>query len=132
MWAIDYFAVGIQASYYYTNAFRVSSYTDTATYTDSTQMFTNNSNALNSPVAVAMSLVYSWILWKLALIVFTFQVVSREEGNGLRIGTIVTLAAILLVMDVLLTIFALSFYNDYIFYGIYCVLAVIVAAVNCK
>lgn len=132
MWAIDYFAVGVQASYYYTNAFRVSSYTDTATYTDSTQMFTTSSKAVNSPVAIAMSLVYSWILWKLALIVFTYQVVSREEGSGLRIGTIVTLAAILLVMDILLTIFALSFYNDYIFYGIYSVLAAIVVAVNCK
>ena len=35
-------------------------------------------------------------------------------------------------LPVLLTIFGLSFYNDYIFYGIYTVLAVIVAAVNCK
>ena len=77
MWAIDYYAVGTQASYYYSNAVRVSSFTDAVAYVDSTSMFTNFSNGPNSAAGVAMSLIYSWVLWKSALIVFTYHIVSR-------------------------------------------------------
>lgn len=79
LWAIDYFAVGTQASYYYSNAFSISPFTDTmyASYTDSTGMFNNFINGPNSAVGVAMSLIYSWLLWKLSLMVFAYHVVSR-------------------------------------------------------
>jgi hypothetical protein len=132
VWAIDYLAVGIQSSYYYTNNLKVSSYTDTYSYTDSTQMFTSSSSSTNSALAVAMSLIYSWILWKASLIVFSYQIVSREEGKGLRVGTVITLLLVLLTIDILLTIFALSFYNDYIFFGAYVIFTVVVGLVNCK
>jgi len=79
MWAIDYYSVGTQASYYYSNSFKVSSYTDATAiaYTDSTTMFNNFSNGPNSAVGVAMSLIYSWVLWKFALIAFTYHTISK-------------------------------------------------------
>lgn len=79
MWAIDYYAVGTQASYYYSNSFTVSAYTDTISpfYTDSTAMFNTLAKGPNSAVGVAMSLIYSWLLWKLSLMVFAYHVVSR-------------------------------------------------------
>ncbi len=132
VWAIDYLAVGTQASYYYSNIFQISGYTDTAAYTDSTAMFSTLSNGPNSAVGVAMSLIYSWLLWKLSLMVFTYQVVSREEGSGLRIGTVVTLVLVLLTLDILLTIFGLSFYSDYLFYAFYVVFGAVVVLVNAK
>ena len=72
MWAIDYFAVNVQASYYYSNAKTVSSYTDTVAYADSSFLFTNSTNGIGSAVAVAMSLIYSWVLWKASLVVFAY------------------------------------------------------------
>lgn len=136
IWAIDYYAVSVQASYFYNNAMTVSSYTDItsamATYTDSTKMFGSSTNSSGSPIAVAMSLIYSWILWKISLIVFSWHSVSREEASGLRIGTIVTLILVLLAFDILLTIFALNVYNDYIFYAAYVLFASVVVLVNAK
>jgi hypothetical protein len=132
VWAIDYFAVGVQASYFYNNAMTVSSYTNSVAYADSTQMFTTNVNGPGSPVGVAMSLIYSWILWKAALIVFAYQSVSKEESQGLRIGTIVTLVLVLLAFDILLTIFALNTYNDIIFFAAFIVFSTVVALVNAK
>lgn len=132
MWAIDYFAVGIQASSYYTVSSTVSSYTDNTGITDSSLLFTTSSNTVNSPVAVAMSLIYSWLLWKLSLVVFCYEVISREEGKGLRIGTTITLLGVLVTLDILLTIFALSFYNDALFFAAFVVLSAIVGAVNAK
>lgn len=105
---------------------------DIVSYTDSTYIFAGNSTGTNSPIAVAMSLVFSWILWKLSLIVFCYHIISREEGKGLRIGTALALLISLLGIDIVLTIFALNFYNDYVFYGAFTVLAVIVSLVNCK
>lgn len=136
MWAIDYFAVGAQASYFYSNAFKVSTYLDIAsvvsTYTDSTQMFNNSSNGPGSPLGVAMSLIYSWVLWKFPLIVFTYKLVSKEESVKLRVGTWLTLIVVLLAFDILLTIFALSFYNDYIYFAAYTLFSGIVVLVNAK
>lgn len=132
IWAIDYYAVGTQASYYYNSNFKVSSYTDATIYSDSTQMFTTSTNSPGSPVGVAMSLIYTWILWKFALIAFAYQVISREEKNGLRIGTIVTLILVLLAFDILLTIFALTYYNDYIFFAAFALFASVVVLVNAR
>lgn len=136
MWAIDYFAVGVQASFFYNNTVPVSSYIDIAsvyaTYTDSTKIFSTSATSPGAPVAVAMSLIYSWVLWKFPLIVFTYKLISREESAKLRIGTWVTLIAVLLALDVLLTIFALNYYNDYIYYAAYIVFSVVVVLVNAR
>ncbi len=79
-----------------------------------------------------MSLIYSWLLWKLSLVVFSYEVISREEGRGLRVGTTITLLAVLVSLDILLTIFALSFYNDVIFFAAFIIFAAIVGLVNSK
>ena len=102
-----------------------------ATYADSTKIFTGKENNQYSTIAVAMSLVFSWVLWKLALIVYTYQITSREESVNLRIGTVLTLFFVLVGADIVCTIF-LTFYNDYIFMGGYLLLSIVVVAVNCK
>jgi hypothetical protein len=82
-------------------------------------------------VSVAMSLVYSWLLWKLPLIVYSYNLIEkREEGKGIKYGTYIGLIIILLAVDILLTVFVLPVYNEYIFYGIYVILTLLVAIIN--
>jgi len=78
VWAIDYFVVQIQASYYYSKDAKISTYIDAATTPASVSaMFSSSSNGINSALSVSMSLVYSWLLWKLPLIVFSYHLVSK-------------------------------------------------------
>lgn len=48
----------------------------------------------------------------------------------LRIVSCVALFVVLLVLDIVLTIYALSFYGDWIFFGAYVVLGLIVVLIN--
>jgi hypothetical protein len=77
VWAIDYFAVQIQASYYYSKNATISSFIDTAAQTSVANLFSSNTNGISSALSVSMSLIYSWILWKLPLIVFSYHLVSK-------------------------------------------------------
>jgi len=78
-----------------------------------------------------MSLVFSWVLWKFSLIIYTFHITSKEESSNLRIGTVVTLFFVLVGADIVCTIF-LNFYNDYLFLACYLLLSIIIVAVNCN
>jgi hypothetical protein len=75
VWAIDYFAVGIQASNYYSSAYAVSTLADITTYADSTLIFATSTTSLSDPLSIAMSLVFSWVLWKLPLVIYTFNLI---------------------------------------------------------
>ena len=83
LWAIDTYATGnVQSSYYYKNKFDISTSLDIAsvisTYTSSSlSIFDGKTNGYNSTIAVAMSLVFSWLFWKITLIVYTYHVISR-------------------------------------------------------
>lgn len=77
VWAIDYFAVQIQASYYYSKDAKISTFVDTSPPATVSAMFSGSSNGFNSVISVSMSLVYSWLLWKLPLIVFSYHLVSK-------------------------------------------------------
>ena len=48
----------------------------------------------------------------------------------MRFGSFIAFVAILLTVDILLTIYALSFYGEWIFYAFYMVLAIIVVMIN--
>ena len=82
MWAIDTYATGnVQSSYYYKNEFSVSTNLDIstviATYSNSSSIFNGRTNGYNSTIAVVMSLVFSWVFWKMSLIVYTYHIASR-------------------------------------------------------
>ena len=81
-------------------------------------------------LAIAVSLIYSWVFWKAPVILYALHLSKRQESMGLKIGLFVGEAVILLAVDILLTIFVKSFYGDHIFAAAYVILTLIVAIVN--
>jgi len=78
-----------------------------------------------------MGLIYSWVLWKFPLVIYSFHLISkREEGAGVKYGTFIGMIIVLLAIDILLTIFALSIYNEYMYFGANFILTLIVALIN--
>ena len=73
VWAIDYFAIQRQASYYYKNPSYVSGNTDNTGIINSTLLFTTRDPF--DTLGIAMALVYSWVLWKLPLVVYAFHLI---------------------------------------------------------
>lgn len=71
VWAIDYFAIQRQASYYYKNSIYVSDNTDNTGIIDSTLLFTTSDPF--DTLGVVMALVYSWVLWKGPLVVYALH-----------------------------------------------------------
>ena len=106
---LDYYAVEKQSSIYYYNNYTVLTAVDTTAYTDSTTMF--GTEDPHDAKGKAMSLVYSWILWKLPLLVYVFHLTEHQQSKGLRFGTVIAEGLVLLTVDILLTVFALSFYG---------------------
>lgn len=127
MWAINYYAVGRQNSTYYKNSYTVSPYIDTVSYASSTSMFTSDPT---DTLGTAMGLLYGWVLWKAPLVIWVLHLTHNQPSKGLRIGSWAAFVVLLLAADILLTIFALSFYADWIFFGIYVILGLIVVLVN--
>ena len=103
VWALDFFVVKkTQQSFYYLAGYTVASSLDGTTYASSDLVVTDS----HSTLSVAMGLVYSWLLWKLSLMVYSYHLISNSEGKILRIGTFIALAVVILGLDILLTIFA--------------------------
>ena len=127
IWALDYYSIKRQYSYYYYNTTTAYPYIDTNTYTDSTSIFTTTDP--NDTVGVVVGIAYSWILWKGPITVYALHLSSMHESKGLRFGTWIAEVLVLLAMDILLSIFAKSFYGDWIFFGAYVMLTLIVALV---
>lgn len=128
IWAIDYNAVSRQASIYYYNTFTVSSYVDTTTYANSNSMFPT-SNPFDT-LGTAMSLVYSWVLWKGPILIYVLHLIEHQESKIIKIVTFAAEVAILLAIDILLTIYASSFWNEWIYYGAFVLLSLTVTLVN--
>ena len=70
VWAIDNYVVKKQYSYYYYNYTPFSTSIDSVAYTSVQGMFGGDDP--NDTLGVVMSLVYGWVLWKLALVVYVF------------------------------------------------------------
>lgn len=75
IWAIDYNAVGRQASTYYYNTYYVSPYVDGVT-TSSTSFFTPSDP--HDTLGIAIALIYGWVLWKGPLLVFTLHLTDQQ------------------------------------------------------
>jgi len=128
VWAIDYFAVGRQYSYYYYNLTTVSSYVDTTTYSDSRTIF--GTADPTDTLAIAMSLIYSWLLWKGPLCIYILHLTAEQSSKGLRIGSFAIMVVLCLAGDILLTIFAESIHGEWIYYGLFVLLATVVVLIN--
>lgn len=107
-WAIDTYACNnLQASNYYSVSYYVSTYVG-ATTTDSTQLYTSS---LTDVLPTAMGLVYSWLLWKLPLMVFAYHACNRQPSLGMKLLSVSVLTIVMAAIDILGTIFLLSIYN---------------------
>ncbi len=76
VWAIDYFAVKRQASYFYKNPTTFSPAIDSTTHLSLTSLF-GGVDPFDT-LGVAISLVYSWVLWKGPLLVYCFHLIELQ------------------------------------------------------
>ena len=81
-------------------------------------------------LGTAMSLVYSWVLWKGPILIYVLHLIEHQESKIIKIVTFAAEVAILLAIDILLTIYASSFWNEWIYYGAFVLLSLTVALVN--
>ena len=85
IWAIDYYSVKRQDSFYYYNNYPIATTIDITIYTSVTQMF--GSDDPNDSLGTTMALIYGWLLWKTPLAVYALHLTSQQESKGMRIGT---------------------------------------------
>jgi len=81
-------------------------------------------------LGIAMSLIYSWVLWKGPLIVYAYNLIENQEWIGLKVGTFIGEWLALLAADILLTVFVQGQYSTWIYYGIYVGVTLIVTIIN--
>ena len=77
-----------------------------------------------------MSIIFSWIMWKLPLSIFTLSLAWSNENKKIRFATWGVSVAILVALDILLSAFAPKFYGPYIFFAANFVIAPIISAIN--
>jgi hypothetical protein len=83
----------------------------------------------STATGIALKLILEWLTWKGPLIIFTYNCIrlnpniSKWISLGVHFG-------LLLTIDILLTIFVLEVYNNMIYFGIYVLFNVGVAAFN--
>lgn len=123
IWAISTLLVTSQTSYYYTTEYPLSPYIEVnsqpPTTCDSTVYRTIESSLgfftsaqLTDAKTIALSLIYSWLMWKLPLAVFMLHIIYDTVNS--RIAKYVTWAIAVLLMlaaDIVLTIFIPTIYT---------------------
>ena len=84
IWAISKYAVTVQASYYYSVSHKISSYIEVDPNNpacdqniDTTVVSTSlySSSDIKTAQAVALSLIFSWLMWKLPLAMFMLHLI---------------------------------------------------------
>jgi hypothetical protein len=85
---------------------------------------------VNDVSSVALSLLYSWIMWKLPLIVFSFKIVDNKVNHWIKYTTFGSFFIILLLVDILITAFQLARYPDWIYYCVYVFLTLVLICLN--
>jgi hypothetical protein len=98
------------------------------TYFQSNGMYT--SDDLKRADAVALSLLFSWVMWKLPLTVFTLEAIKEKNHSIQRYMAYGFFVILLLLIDIMATIFRPEGYHDWIFFVIYVVLSLILVVVN--
>ena len=73
-WAVDYYGVKRQYSYYYHNSMAYAASIDSTVYTDSTTMFSPDDP--KDTISIVMSLAYSWVLWKVPLVLYSLHLTA--------------------------------------------------------
>jgi hypothetical protein len=123
IWAISTLLVTSQTSYYYTTEYPLSPYIEvnsqSPTTCDSTVYRTIESSLgfftsaqLKDAKTIALSLIFSWLMWKLPLAVFMLHIIYDTVNS--RIVKYVTWAIAVLLMlaaDIVLTIFIPTIYT---------------------
>lgn len=123
IWAISTMLVTSQTSYYYTTEYPLSPYIEvnsqSPTTCDSTVYRTIESSLgfftsaqLKDAKTIALSLIFSWLMWKLPLAVFMLHIIYDTVNS--RIVKYVTWAIAVLLMlaaDIVLTIFIPTIYT---------------------
>lgn len=123
IWAISTLLVTSQISYYYTTEYPLSPYIEvnsqSPTTCDSTVYRTIESSLgfftsaqLKDAKTIALSLIFSWLMWKLPLAVFMLHIIYDTVNS--RIVKYVTWAIAVLLMlaaDIVLTIFIPTIYT---------------------
>ena len=77
-----------------------------------------------------MSLLFSWVMWKFPLSMFSLALAWPNQNKIIRFVTWGISVLVLLLVDILLTIFAKEFYKQYMFFVINGILAMIVSVLN--
>ena len=100
----------------------------TETYFQSNRIYA--SEELKKADAVALSLLFSWLMWKLPLTVFTLEAIKQKNRSMQRYSSYGFFVILLLLIDVMATIFRPEGYHDWIFFVIYVALSLILVVVN--
>ena len=137
LWAVDRFAVRAQTSSYYGVSFPVSQYIATnQTYTASTAIF--EGSLLKEAAPIAMHILYAWLMWKLPLFVFLFEMVSDQPNRVLRFLPWGMFLFITVITDSIVSVFALTGdgwtwnYTDWMFFCFYTLLGLAVVGLGNK
>ena len=129
-------AVPITWSHYYSSDAQASPYIAaegnelcSATITETANDIYPN-GGYRTPEAVALSLIFTWLMWKLPLLMFTLSLIWENENKIIKFGSWGALVLIMLILDIVLSAAASKQYGEYIFYIIYAVLTVGVVVFN--
>ncbi len=115
IWALDKYATDFkQTSNYYKKSFTVSPSISSQLYASSRDIYTNS--VLNEPASIVMSLLFSWILWKLPLMAFMAQLVWVCPSLPKRIGSIIGTTLICLIVDSIMTVFLIDYWTHWMFF----------------
>lgn len=118
IWAISKYLVTVQTSYYYNKKHVVSPYIyasglstcDSAiTIFDSTTLYEQGKTS--KPAAVALYLVFSWLMWKLPIALFMLHLIFEATNRILKYVSWAVALLIMLTVDILLTIFVWNYYQ---------------------
>lgn len=77
-----------------------------------------------------MSLLFSWLMWKLPLTVFTLKMIRDKSHSRIRYVTYGFYLVLLLLIDIMSTVFQPESYQDWIFFIIYFVLSIFLIGIN--
>ena len=80
--------------------------------------------------SIALSLFFSWLMWKLPLTIFTLKILRHKSHQVLRYSTFGFYLVLLLLIDIMTTVFQPQGYPDWIFFLIYFILSIILIGIN--
>jgi hypothetical protein len=139
IWAISRYAVTHISSYYYNVSHRYSPSISgnhtangcslSATPSKNTANFASDPQ-LRAADSVALSLIYSWIMWKLPFSLFILHLAFEQPNRILKYVSWAISLVLMLAVDLLLTIFVYNYYQEYMFFAFSAVLGIAVSMIN--